>query len=117
MTDPAVTRYFMMIPEACQLVIQATAIGGNGEALVLDMGQPIRILDVAKQMIEMSGRHDVSIAFTGLRDGEKMHEELMGESEGRRTTTHPLIEAVNVPPLPVVEVRTSAVDWAPADVV
>ena len=82
-TDPAVTRFFMMIPEACQLVIQATAIGGDGEALVLDMGQPVLILDVARQMIEMSGRHDVAIEFTGLRDGEKLHEELMGESEGK----------------------------------
>ncbi len=116
-TDPAVTRYFMMIPEACQLVIQATAIGTDGEALVLDMGQPVRILDVARQMIEMSGRTDVSIVFTGLRPGEKMHEELMGEAESRQSTSHPLIEAVNVPPLPVSEVRASAIDWTPAEAV
>lgn len=115
-TDPGVTRFFMMIPEACQLVIQATAIGHDGEALVLDMGQPVKILDVARQMIEMSGRHDVAIVFTGLREGEKMHEELMGESEGRRPTSHRLIEAVDVPPLEVAEVRASTVDWAPADV-
>ena len=116
-TDPAVTRFFMMIPEACQLVIQATAIGRDGEALVLDMGQPVRILEVARQMIEMSGRDDIEIVFTGLREGEKMHEELMGEAEGHRKTTHELIDAVDVPPLAIADVRTSAVDWAPADVV
>lgn len=114
-TDPGVTRFFMMIPEACQLVIQATAVGGNGEALVLDMGQPVRILDVAQQMIEMSGRHDVAIDFTGLREGEKMHEELMGDWEGRRTTSHQLIDAVDVPPLSLDDVRASGVDWAPAE--
>lgn len=115
-TDPAVTRFFMMIPEACQLVIQATAIGPDGDALVLDMGQPVRILDVARQMIEMSGRLDVSIVFTGLRPGEKVHEELIGEAESGHATSHPLIRAIDVPPLPVAEVRGSTVDWAPADV-
>lgn len=113
-TDPDVTRFFMMIPEACQLVIQATAIGADGEALVLDMGRPVRILDVARQMIEMSGRHDVHIVFTGLRHGEKLHEELIGEAEGRRATSHPLIEAIDVPPMAIGEVRASSVDWTPA---
>ncbi|MFN8185192.1 MAG: nucleoside-diphosphate sugar epimerase/dehydratase [Candidatus Nanopelagicales bacterium] len=111
-TDPDVTRYFMMIPEACQLVIQATAIGTDGEALVLYMGEPVRILEVAKQMIEMSGRQGIPIVFTGLRDGEKLHEELIGDSEGRRETTHPLIQAITVPPMAVEEVRLAAVDWA-----
>ena len=115
-TDPDVTRYFMMIPEACELVIQAAAIGHDGEALVLDMGQPVKILDVARQMIEISGRSDIEIVFTGLRDGEKLHEELMGEAEGHRGTSHELIDATDVPPLPIVEVRTSDVDWAPAEV-
>lgn len=115
-TDPGVTRFFMMIPEACQLVIQATVIGTDGEALVLDMGQPVRILDVARQMIEMSGRPDVPIVFTGLRPGEKLHEELMGEAESRQATSHPLIEAVEVPPLRVSEIRASAVNWDPAEV-
>ena len=115
-TDPDVTRYFMMIPEACELVIQAAAIGHDGEALVLDMGQPVKILDVARQMIEISGRTDIEIVFTGLREGEKLHEELMGEAEGHRGTSHELIDATDVPPLPVAEVRTSDVDWAPAEV-
>ena len=111
-TDPDVTRFFMMIPEACELVIQAAAIGHDGEALVLDMGQPVRILDVAQQMIEISGRKDIEIVFTGLRDGEKMHEELMSEAEGHRRTSHELIDATDVPPLPIAEVRNSNVDWA-----
>lgn len=115
-TDPDVSRFFMMIPEACQLVIQATAIGSNGDALVLEMGQQVRILDVARQMIEMSGRPEVPIIFTGLRAGEKMHEQLIGQSEIRQSTSHPLISAITVPALPVAEVRASAVDWAPAEV-
>jgi FlaA1/EpsC-like NDP-sugar epimerase len=115
-TDPEVTRFFMMIPEACELVIQAAAIGHDGEALVLDMGQPVRILDVARQMIDISGRTDIEIVFTGLREGEKLHEELMGQAEGHRGTSHPLIDATDVPPLPIADVRTSEVDWAPAEV-
>ena len=114
-TDPEVTRFFMMIPEACELVIQAAAIGHDGEALVLDMGQPVKILDVARQMIDISGRTDIEIVFTGLREGEKMHEELMGDAEGHRPTSHELIEATDVPPLPIGDVRTSDVDWAPAE--
>ena len=70
-THPDVTRFFMMIPEACELVIQAAAVGRDGEAMVLEMGQPVRILDVAQQMIEMSGRTDIEIVFTGLRDGRE----------------------------------------------
>lgn len=113
-TDPDVTRFFMMIPEACELVIQAAAIGHDGEALVLDMGQPVKILDVARQMIDMSGRTDVEVEFTGLRPGEKLHEELMGGAEERRATSHELIDAVDVPPLPIAYVRTSGVDWSAA---
>ncbi|ANH38205.1 UDP-N-acetyl-alpha-D-glucosamine C6 dehydratase [Nocardioides dokdonensis FR1436] len=79
-TDPDVTRYFMTIEEACQLVIQAAAIGSAGEALVLDMGEPISILGVAERLIAQSGR-DIRIEFTGLRPGEKMHEELFGDCE------------------------------------
>ena len=79
-TDPEVTRYFMTIPEACQLVIQAGAIGGRGEALVLDMGEPVKIVDVAERMIALSGK-DIEVVFTGLRSGEKMHEELIGDGE------------------------------------
>ena len=79
-THPDVTRYFMTIEEACQLVIQAAAIGEAGEALVLDMGDPVSILAVAQRLIDQSGR-EIQIEFTGLRDGEKLHEELFGDHE------------------------------------
>ena len=96
-TDPGVTRFFMTIEEACQLVIQAGAIGTPGEALVLDMGEPISILAVAEQLIEQSGRR-IEIEFTGLRPGEKMHEELFADSEPQDVRpTHPLISHVPVP--------------------
>lgn len=115
-THPDVTRFFMMIPEACELVIQAAAVGRDGEAMVLEMGQPVRILDVATQMIEMSGRNDVEIVFTGLREGEKMHEVLFGQAEGQRKTSHVLIDAVPVPAMAIHEVRTSGTSWRAAKV-
>jgi FlaA1/EpsC-like NDP-sugar epimerase len=96
-TDPEVTRYFMTIPEAVQLVIQAGAIGGRGEALVLDMGKPVRIADVARQLIKLSGK-PAEIVYTGLRPGEKLHEELFGSDEGDSRPVHPLISHVVVPP-------------------
>jgi FlaA1/EpsC-like NDP-sugar epimerase len=79
-THPDMKRYFMTIPEAVQLVLLASAIGSNGDVLVLDMGDPVRILDVAKQMIEHSGR-DIEIVFTGMRPGEKLYEELVSGAE------------------------------------
>jgi dTDP-glucose 4,6-dehydratase len=82
-THPQVTRFFMTVSEACQLVVQAGAIGRSGEALVLDMGEPVRILDVAQRMIAASGK-PVEIVFTGLRPGERLHEELLGD--GRRAS-------------------------------
>lgn len=89
-THRDVTRYFMTIPEACQLVVQAGAIGAPGEVLILDMGEPVKILDIAERMIEMSGK-DIEIAFTGLREGEKLHEELVGLGEGDERPYHPKI--------------------------
>lgn len=89
-THPNVTRYFMTIPEACQLVVQAGAIGAPGEVLILDMGEPVKILDIAERMIEMSGK-DIEITFTGLREGEKLHEELVGLGEGDERPFHPKI--------------------------
>lgn len=89
-THPDITRYFMTIPEACQLVLQAGAIGSAGEVLILDMGERVRIMDIAERMIEMSGK-DVEIVFTGLREGEKMHEELVGLGEGDERPYHPKI--------------------------
>ncbi len=97
-TDPEVTRFFMTIPEACQLVIQAGAIGRPGEALVLDMGEPVKIVDLARRMITMSGKA-IEIVFTGLRPGEKMHEELLGAGEFGDRPLHPMISHVRVPPL------------------
>ncbi|WP_432984375.1 polysaccharide biosynthesis protein [Dactylosporangium sp. CA-233914] len=95
-TDPGVTRYFMTVPEAVQLVIQAAAIGAGGEALVLDMGSPVRIADLARQLI---GDAPVEIVYTGLRPGEKLHEELLGPGEADVRPLHPLISHVKVPAL------------------
>ena len=89
-THPEVTRYFMTIPEAGHLVIQAGAIGRPGEVMILDMGEPVRILDIAQRMIAMSGK-DVPITFTGLRHGEKLHEELIGQGETDDRPFHPKI--------------------------
>ena len=89
-THPDVTRFFMTIPEACQLVIQAGGIGRPGEVLILDMGEPVRILDVATRMIAQSGK-PIEIVFTGLRHGEKLHEELTGKGEGNERPFHPKI--------------------------
>jgi FlaA1/EpsC-like NDP-sugar epimerase len=97
-THPDVTRFFMTIPEAVQLVIQAGAIGNGGEALVLDMGHPVRIADVAAQLIAMDGR-PINILFTGLRPGEKLHEELFGSHEQDSRPVHPLVSHVPVPAL------------------
>ncbi|MFT4232206.1 MAG: nucleoside-diphosphate sugar epimerase/dehydratase [Leucobacter sp.] len=94
-THPEVTRYFMTIPEACQLVVQAGGIGRRGEVLILDMGEPVLILDVAKRMIAQSGK-DIDIVFTGLRHGEKLHEELVGEGEGDERPFHPKISHARV---------------------
>ena len=89
-TDPDVTRYFMTIPEAVHLVLQAAVIGRHRETMILDMGEPIRILDVARQMIEKSGR-DIDIVFTGLRPGEKPAEILVSSGEEIERREHPLI--------------------------
>jgi FlaA1/EpsC-like NDP-sugar epimerase len=103
-THPDVTRYFMTVPEAVQLVIQAAAVGGPGEALVLDMGEPVRIMDVARQMAAASPR-DIEIVYTGLRPGEKLHEDLIGADEHDTRPRHPLISHVTVPPLDPAVVR------------
>lgn len=97
-THPEITRYFMTIPEACELTIQAGAIGRPADVLVLDMGEPVRILDVAKGLIARSGK-DIKIIFTGLRPNEKLHEVLFSDDEERTTTSHELVSRVQVPPL------------------
>ncbi|NLI01366.1 MAG: polysaccharide biosynthesis protein, partial [Chthonomonadales bacterium] len=118
-THPEVTRYFMTIPEACELVLQAGAIGRPGDVLVLDMGEPVKIVDVAERLIAESGR-DIEIEFTGLRPGEKLHEVLFSEHEEGTTSGHPLISGVSVPDLDPRTVETElhgagkvrdALDW------
>src|SRR5690606_24826484 len=107
-----VTRYFMTVQEAVRLVIQAGAIGRSGEALVLDMGEPVGILDVAKRLIEEE-HADVSVRFTGLRPGEKLQEVLLAASEQDRRPAHPLITHVDVPPISpgqLPDLRTEAPD-------
>jgi FlaA1/EpsC-like NDP-sugar epimerase len=92
-THPEMTRFFMTIPEASSLVVQAGAIGGRGQVYVLDMGKPVKIIDLARQMIELSGRTEeqVPISFVGARAGEKLHEELWNEGEEVGPTSHPKI--------------------------
>ncbi|MDN5042699.1 UDP-N-acetylglucosamine 4,6-dehydratase (configuration-retaining) [Aliarcobacter butzleri] len=84
-THPEITRYFMLIPEACELVLQAASIANGGEIFILDMGEPIKIVDLAKKMIELSGRSDISIEFCGLRCGEKLYEELLISDSDQKT--------------------------------
>jgi dTDP-glucose 4,6-dehydratase len=109
-THPDVTRFFMTIPEACQLVIQAGGIGMPGEVLILDMGQPVRILDIAKRMIAQSGR-DIDIVFTGLRHGEKMHEELVGEGEHDLRPIHPSISHARIDAMAPTSLDKEAWDY------
>jgi FlaA1/EpsC-like NDP-sugar epimerase len=84
-THPNITRYFMLIPEACELVLQAGSIGNGGEIFILDMGEPIKIVDLAKKMIELSGRDEIKIEFSGLRPGEKLYEELLINDSDKKT--------------------------------
>ena len=98
-THPEVSRYFMTANEAVQLVLQATVIGRGGEVLVLDMGEQVRIADIARRLVANTTR-EIDIVFTGLRPGEKLAEDLLGHGEIARRPYHPLIQHVAVPPLP-----------------
>ncbi len=111
-THAEVTRYFMTVEEAVELVIQAGAIGCDGEALVLDMGEPVRIVDVARRLIEQTHRK-IDIHFTGLRAGEKLHEVLLSTDEEPQPSAHPLISRVAVTPLTPCEL--ARLEDAPAD--
>ncbi len=84
-THPEITRYFMLIPEACELVLQAASLGKGGELFILDMGEPIKIVDLAKKMIDLSGKKDIQIEFCGLRPGEKLYEELLINDSDMKT--------------------------------
>jgi len=104
-THPEMTRYFMTIPEAASLVVQAGSIGGRGDVFVLDMGEPVQILELAMQMIRLSGKdpeHDIDIQIVGTRPGEKLHEELWGEGETAVPTAHPKIMRVSGPTVDAV---------------
>lgn len=87
-TDPNIIRYFMLIPEACELVLEAGTKGEGGDIFVFDMGKPVRIADLARRMIELSGAKGVEIKYTGLRDGEKLYEEVLSESEATKPSFH-----------------------------
>ena len=95
-THPDIIRYFMLIPEACKLVLEAGTMGKGGEIFVFDMGKPVKIVDLAKRMIQLSGATNVEIRFTGLRDGEKLYEEVLSDKEGNLPTTNPKIMVAQV---------------------
>ena len=95
-THPDIIRFFMLIPEACQLVLEAGTMGKGGEIFVFDMGKPVRIADLAKRMINLSGAKDIEIKYTGLRDGEKLYEEVLNDAEQTKPTHHPKIKIAAV---------------------
>ena len=95
-THPDIIRYFMLIPEACRLVLEAGIMGHGGEIFVFDMGEPVKIVDLARRMIALSGAKDVKIEFSGLRDGEKLYEELLATKENTKPTHHPKIMVAEV---------------------
>lgn len=100
-THPDITRYFMTIPEACQLVLEAGVMGDGGEIYVFDMGEPVKIIDLARKMIQLSGKkldEDIKIVYSGLREGEKLFEELLNDSEVVKITHHPKIKIAHVAP-------------------
>ncbi len=106
-THPEITRYFMTIPEACELVLEAAVMGNGGEIYVFDMGKPVKIVDLAKRMIQLSGKKldkDISNVFTGLREGEKLYEELLNDSEEVKITHHPKIKIAKVRKVPYLKI-------------
>ena len=123
-TDPRMTRFFMTIPEASQLVLQAATMGRGGEIFVLEMGEPVRIVDLARDLIRLSGlpENAIDITFTGIRPGEKLYEELYFDDEQTLPTSHPKVRAAYHRPYTLAEVREGIsqlerlVDNVPEDV-
>ena len=95
-THPDIIRYFMLIPEACQLVLEAGTKGNGGEIFVFDMGKPVRIADLAQRMIKLSNATNVKVEFTGLRAGEKLYEEVLNEKENTKPSFHEKIRIAEV---------------------
>jgi FlaA1/EpsC-like NDP-sugar epimerase len=112
-THPEIRRYFMSIPEAAQLVLQAGLMGQGGELLVLDMGEPVKIVDLARDLIRLSGlsEDDIKIAFTGLRPGEKLYEELLADDETTLPTPHPKLRIMKADAPPGVAWVAETVRW------
>ncbi|MGC3962310.1 MAG: nucleoside-diphosphate sugar epimerase/dehydratase [Rhodocyclaceae bacterium] len=117
-THPEITRYFMSIPEACQLVLQAATMGEGGEIFVLDMGEPVKIVELARVLIALSGatEEQIPIAFSGLRPGEKLYEELLADDEHTRPTHHPKLRIAKAREADAGRVA-EIIDWLECDVV
>ena len=116
-TDPHMTRFFMTIPEASQLVLQAAAMGNGGEIFVLEMGEPVKIVDLARDLVRLSGLPEdpIEIAFTGIRPGEKLYEELYFDDEETFPTRAPQVRAAHHRPYTLDEVRATIVELRDAD--
>ena len=109
-THPDIIRYFMLIPEACRLVLEAGTMGNGGEIYVFDMGEPVKIVDLAKRMIALSGAKEVKIEFSGLRDGEKLFEELLATKENTKPSAHPKIKVAAVREYPYELARQNEIE-------
>jgi len=118
-THPEIRRFFMSIPEASQLVLQAGLMGQGGEIFVLDMGEPVRIVDLARDLIRLSGltEEDIKIEFTGLRPGEKLYEELLANDETTAPTPHPKLRIMKADARPTQAFLDDAIAWLEQDVV
>ena len=109
-THPDIIHFFMLIPEACRLVLEAGTMGKGGEIFVFDMGEPVKIVDLAKRMIALSGAKDVKIEFSGLRDGEKLFEELLATKENTKPSPHPKIKVAAVREYPYELARQNEIE-------